>query len=184
MVLLFVVFFKVADTILNIMTMPFLIELGFSKLEIANVAKTFGIAAMIFGGIFAGVYLTKYNLYRLLLLCAIAQLGASVLFIIQAKLGHNLGFLFLTMGVENVTCGMGQVALITYFSKLCDARYTATHYALLSSFASLIRVKFSSVSGAIADAVAWQNFYFIVALSSIPCFIILWRQKRFFVALD
>lgn len=183
-IVLFIVSFKVADTVLNIMTMPFLIEIGFSKIEIANVAKTFGIFAMILGGIFAGIFLGRKNLYKLLILCANFQLLASVLFIVQAYVGNNLLFLFITMGIENVTCGMGQVAIIAYLSSLCNRSHTATHYALLSSFASFVRVKFSSLSGIVADCVTWLNFYSIVALSCIPCIVILFVCKSHFERLS
>lgn len=182
-IILFIVSFKVADTVLHIMTMPFLLEIGFNKLEIANVAKTFGIFTMIIGGIFAGAFLTKKNIYNLLILCAIMQLLASILFVVQAYIGYNLVCLFFTMGIENVTCGMSQVALIAYLSSLCHKSHTAAHYAILSSFASLVRIKFSSLSGIVADSVNWFDFYSIVTLCCIPCIAILFSFKKHFIQL-
>lgn len=183
LVLAFIVFFKLVDTILNVMTMPFLIEIGFSKIEIANVAKTFGIVAMILGGLFGGLYLKRCNLHKLLLLCVVCQLVASILFVFQAKIGNNLDLLFVTMGVENVTCGMSQVALVAYLSLLCNRRYTASHYAILSSFASLARVQFSSLGGIFADCVSWVTFYIVVAIFCLPIIYILFKFKNNFFAL-
>lgn len=180
LVLAFILFFKFVDTVLNIMTMPFLIEIGFSKLEIANVAKTFGICAMVFGGVYAGIYLQRHSLYKLLLLSAYFQLIASVLFIFQSIVGNNIYVLLLTMGVENITCGMGQVAMIAYLSLLCNKSHTACHYAILSSLASFARVQFSAISGAFADSVSWVVFYTVVAIFCLPIIFIIVSNKQYF----
>lgn len=184
LILVFLITFKMADTVLNVMTMPFLLEIGFSKIEIANVAKTFGIFAMIIGGILAGAYLTKKNLYNLLLFCAFLQLLASISFITQSYVGNNLLFLFFTMGIENITCGMSQVALIAYLSKLCNLKYTATHYALLSSIASFIRVQFSALGGFLADRLLWTDFYILVACGCISTILLLLIFKKTFLKLE
>ena len=136
---------------------------------------------MIFGGVFAGFYLNHSNLHRLLFLCVIFQLIASVLFVLQAMSGNNLHLLFVTMGVENITCGMSQVALIAYLSLLCNTSYTASHYAILSSLASFARVQFSSLGGVFADNVSWVTFYIVVAICCIPIIFILIRYKQYFL---
>lgn len=176
----FILSYKIVDTVLNVMSMPFLLEIGFNKLEIAQVAKTFGILAMITGGMVGGALLCKYSLRRILFLSLVLQALASCLFVLQAVIGNNLNMLFLTMGVENFSCGLGQVALITYLSKLCSQPHTAMHYAILSSFASLIRVNFSMLSGWVADHLAWQYFYTLVGIGCIPGIIILFGNGRHF----
>jgi len=180
----FILSYKIADTVLNVMSMPFLLEIGFNKLEIAYVAKTFGIGAMILGGIAGGVLLTKQSIRQNLLLCVILQFIASGLFIIQAHLGHDLGFLFISMGIENFTCGMCQVALIAYLSQLCTAYSTAMHYAILSSFASFVRVIFSVLAGWLADHFAWPQFYALVCVSCLPSILLLIVCVRHFILAD
>jgi len=177
----FILSYKVADTVLNTMTMPFLLEIGFNKLEIAYVAKTFGIGAMVLGGVVDGLLLKRQGIRQNLRTCVILQIIASGLFILQAKLGNNLSFLFISMGVENFTCGMSQVALIAYLSQLCSYHSTAMHYAILSSFASFIRVSFSSISGWMADQFAWPQFYSLVAVSCVPSLILLIVYSKHFV---
>lgn len=172
-VLPFLFSYKIVDTTLNVMSMPFLVELGFSNLEIASIAETFGIIAMIIGGILGGILGHKYRLRYLLITCVLFQMFSSILFIAQAYLGHNVQFLFVSVGIENLTCGMSQVALITYLSYLCKYKHIALHYALLTSCASLMRLCISSVAGFLADKFIWQDFYSIVALSVIPSMIIL-----------
>lgn len=169
----FILSYKVSDTILNVMSMPFLLEIGFNKLEIAYVAKTFGICAMIFGGFAGGILLLKQSLRQNLVTCVVLQAIASALFILQAQLGHDISFLFFAMGVENFACGMSQVALIAYMSHLCSLQNTALHYAILSSFASFVRVGFSAVAGYFADICGWPQFYAIVCVSCVPSLLLL-----------
>lgn len=184
MVFPFILSYKIADTVLNVMSMPFLVEIGFNNLEIAYVAKTFGIGAMILGGVIGGVMLLRYSLRQFLTVCVILQAIASALFLVQAQLGHNLSCLFITMGVENLACGMSQVALITYLSHLCTSGNTALQYAILTSFASLMRVCFSTAAGWMADQFAWPQFYGIVCISCLPSLFLLIFGVRHFSQVD
>ena len=169
----FILSYKIADTVLNVMSMPFLVEIGFNNLEIAYVAKTFGICAMILGGVLGGVLLARSTIRQTLLICVVLQFIASLLFIVQARLGHNISFLFLSMGVENFACGLSQVALIAYLSHLCSFYNAAMHYAILSSVASFMRVCFSAIAGWVADRYAWPQFYAIVCVSCLPSILLL-----------
>lgn len=178
----FILSYKIADTVLNVMSMPFLVEIGFNNLEIASVAKTFGISAMIFGGLIGGFLSHHYTVRQNLFVCVILQIVASVLFIVQAQLGHNLSFLFVSMGVENFACGLSQVALIAYLSHLCmqHGRSTAMYYAILASFASGARVILSMLAGWLADRLVWPQFYTIVCISCLPSiFLIILCAKHF-----
>jgi PAT family beta-lactamase induction signal transducer AmpG len=84
------------------------------------------------------------------------------------------------MGVENLACGMGSAAFITYLSRLCHTPYTASQFALLSSLASFARVIFSSLCGWAADQLAWTSFYSIGAIACLPfAALILIRSKDF-----
>ncbi len=183
-IIAFILCYKVADTVLNVMSMPFLVDIGFNKLEIAYVAKTFGITAMIIGG-FAGGALQHYlSLRHNLFACVVLQCIASALFVLQAKLGHDVTFLFVSMGVENFTCGMSQVALIAYLSHLSAVRNTAMYYAILSSFASFVRVSFSAIAGWLADQFVWSQFYAIVCMSCVPSLVLLILCARHFSEVD
>lgn len=176
----FILSYKVADTVLNVMSMPFLVEIGFNNLEIAYVAKTFGISSMILGGVAGGLLATRFTMRQNLFTCVVLQFIASALFIMQAQLGHNLSFLFISMGVENFACGLSQVALISYLSHLCAQHSTAMHYAILSSFASFVRVSFSMLAGWVADHFAWSQFYAIVCVSCLPSLLLLILCARHF----
>ncbi len=179
-VLAFIFFYKVGDTALNVMNTPFLVELGFSKLEIAHVAKFFGISAMIVGGFIGGLFLNRFGIFFGLLLCASLQICSSLMFVIQALVGYNLSVLVITIGVENLTCGLGAAAFIAYLSSLCSSPHTATHFALLSSFGSLARIVLSIGAGFLADFLSWPLFFTFTALACLPCLFLLLHASPHF----
>jgi PAT family beta-lactamase induction signal transducer AmpG len=178
LILLLICFYKLGHTALHIMSAPFMLEVGFSKLEIAHVGKSFGISAMIFGGLFAGMLLYHRPLRMVLLLCAGLQVMASFVFALQALVGHNIILLFGTIGLHNISCGMGSAAFITYLSLLSSHRYAATHFAVLTSFASLCRVLFSYGAGCVADHVTWVSYFIITALACCPFFLLVLTQAQ------
>jgi PAT family beta-lactamase induction signal transducer AmpG len=179
-VLAFIFFYKVGDTTLNVMNTPFLVELGFSKSEIADVAKFFGIFAMMIGGFMGGLFLNRFGILTSLVLCATLQILSSLMFVIQALVGYNMGVLVITIGVENLTCGLGASAFIAYLSSLCSAPHTATHFALLSSFGSLARILLSIGAGFLADALPWPLFFTFTAAACLPCLFLLIHSSQHF----
>lgn len=161
-IITFIFLFKIGDTVLNMISIPFLMDIGFTKFEIANIAKTFGIFAMIAGGFVAGLLqIRKPPFYNLALSSALLVLS-SIMFMLQAHVGHNIDFLVLTMGIENFACGMSATALIAYLSTLCRQPNTATHYAILSSFCSFSRIGLSIGAGWLADQTNWVNYFAII----------------------
>lgn len=161
-IIIFIFLFKIGDTVLNMISIPFLMDIGFSKFEIANIAKSFGICAMIIGGLFAGLLqVQKPPIFNLALSSALLVLS-SVMFMVQAHIGHDTNFLILTMGIENFACGMSATALIAYLSTLCRQPDTATHYAILSSFCSFSRIGLSIGAGWLADQVLWVSYFAII----------------------
>lgn len=180
LVLGFIFLYKIADTVLNTLTMPFLLEIGFSKLEIAHVAKTFGIFTMMVGGLMGGMWLASWPLFLILLWVASLQFIASLMFMAQALIGYDLSFLFLTIGIENFACGLGTSAFIVFLSNRCQTPFTGTHFALLSSFGSLCRIIISALGGLMADYCAWPSFYGITACLVAPCFMLVWSHKSKF----
>lgn len=177
-ILPFIFLFKLGDTVMNTITIIFLTDLGFNKVEIAGVAKTFGIGAMIVGGVLGGVILMSLNLRKTLFLSACLQILSCIGYFIQAQVGHSLPILYFTMGLENLSCGINQTALITYMSRLCYQPSTATHYAILSSFSSFARIHISSLAGFIQHFVGWSVFHLIIALLCLPAlgYIIIFRS--------
>ncbi|MFP6759552.1 MAG: MFS transporter, partial [Alphaproteobacteria bacterium] len=109
-ILLFVVFFKFGDTLAGAMTNPFLVKIGFSKIEIAEVAKIFGFTATIAGLFLGGALISGAGIVRSLWITGILQLVSNLMFAVQAAAGANLSVLALTIGFENLASGMGTAA--------------------------------------------------------------------------
>ena len=181
LIFIFILSFKSVDTILNTMNMPFLIELGFSKIEIAHVAKTFGIFTMIVGGLFGGILLNKHNLSTIILSCILLQITSILLFIFQGISGNDINILFVTMGVENFTSGMSQVILIYYLTLICKGTISGLLFALMTSVSSFDRVLVSMVAGWLADNLSWVSFFTVSGLCVVPAMCILYKYTEHFV---
>ncbi len=173
LVLLFVMLYKLSDAYMGPMVMPFYDDMGFTKVEIANITKIFGMIATIFGGIVGGVVVYRYGIIKSLFICGLLQGITNLAFAYLAMKGNDINLLMVTVSLDNIAGGMGTTALVAYLSSLCSASYTATQYALLSAFATLARDLFSATSGVLADNCSWVEFYVIVAILSIPCLVVL-----------
>ncbi|MDP6619434.1 MAG: MFS transporter, partial [Nitrospinota bacterium] len=177
-ILIFVIFYKFGDTLAGAMANPFYVELQFTKIEIANVSKLFGLAATLAGGFIGGVLVNRAGILRSLLICGVLQMLSNLMFAIQAAVGHSVPMLALTIGIENVTGGMGTAAFVAYLSGLCSAQYTATQYALLSALMSFPRTLLSASAGWLADHLDWVTFFLLTTAAALPGLLLLWWLMR------
>jgi PAT family beta-lactamase induction signal transducer AmpG len=171
---IFIILYKFGDAFAGIMTNPFLVELGFSKTEIAAVVKTFGFAATIVGAILGGVLVDKLGIVRSLWICGILQMFSNLVFLVQYWVGKDVVMLSVTIACENLAGGMGTAAFVAFISALCNRHYTATQYALLSSLASVGRTWLSSSSGWTVDMVGWEWFFILSTAIALPGLILLY----------
>jgi PAT family beta-lactamase induction signal transducer AmpG len=167
-VLAFVVLYKLGDALAGVMTNPFLLELGFTKSEIATVVKTYGLVATLVGAAAGGSLLAGVGMMRSLWICGVLQMVSNLAFAVQAEIGHSVPMLTVTIGLENLAGGMGTAAFVAYLSSLCNVAFTATQYALLTSLASAARTWLSSGAGVVADATAWTTFYVLTTAAALP----------------
>src|SRR5918998_3696420 len=106
LILAFVVLYKFGDAIAGTMSNPLYVALGFTKVEIANVAKVFGVVATLTGVAIGGVMVLRLGIFRALLIAGILQMLSNVFYILQVWVGHDIGMLIVTIGVENLTSGI------------------------------------------------------------------------------
>lgn len=177
-ILLFVVFYKFGDALAGVMTYPFLDDVGFTKIDIANVAKVFGFAATLAGLALGGALMAGMGLYRSLWICGVLQLASNLMFAVQAAAGADLALLAVTIGLENLAGGMGTAVFVAYLSSLCNVAYTATQYALLSSFMVTARTWLASSGGALAEWLDWIGFFVLTTGAAVPGLILLWWLGR------
>lgn len=152
-ILALICLYRVSDFVLNIMN-PFYLDLGFTKGEVAEVRKIFGVAASLFGVFSGGVAVARFGIMRPLLVGAFAGPLSNLIFIWLTIRGHNVPALVVAIGVDNVVSGFAGTCLIAYMSSLTGAGFTATQYALFSSLYSLPGRLIASQSGRIVEAAA------------------------------
>lgn len=166
--LLFIFFYKVGDQVASNMTMPLYLDLQYTKSEIALIVKGIGFWATILGGILGGVLMLKLSLMRSLWIFGILQMLSTVGFSILSLSGHNLTVLSLVIGFENLTSGLGTAAFAAFMGSLTNIRYTATQYALLSSFMGIPRVIVAAPAGVVAQQTGYTWFFVICTLIALP----------------
>ena len=167
-ILLFVVFYKLGDSMAGVMTGYFLVELGFSNAEIGNIGKTVGLGATLLGFVIGGWLMAKLGMLWTLWICGGVQMLSNLILVVQATVGYDTGMLALTFGVENLAGGMGTAAFVAYLSGLCNLTYTATQYALLSAVASVGRTLLAAPAGWLADMMDWTPFFLITTVAALP----------------
>jgi PAT family beta-lactamase induction signal transducer AmpG len=172
-ILLFIVTFKLGDAFLSIMTNPFYIDLGFTKTEIAEVTKLFGLIALAVGLFIGGLLIRWTGLLNALLISGVLQAASNFVFAYQVVAGNDVGVLTITIAVENVTGGMGTAAFVAYLSSLTNTAFTATQYALLSAFMAFGRTLLSSPSGYLVDYVGWFDFFILSVGVAVPGLLLL-----------
>lgn len=176
-ILAFILLYKIGDVMASSMTTPFILKIGFTKTELAAVVKTFGIFATIAGGLTGGILLLKLGLYKGLWIFGILQAISTLSFSALASVGAYHSVLAATVAFENLTSGMGTSAFTAFMASLCNKRFTATQYALLSSLMGIPRVIVSSPTGFLAERIGWAQFFIFCTLAAIPGLVFLLRFK-------
>jgi PAT family beta-lactamase induction signal transducer AmpG len=179
-ILAFVVLFKFTDALAGALTAAFVIDLGFTRVDYANVIKGLGFAATLLGG-FAGGYVARaFPLVTSLWIGGVLQAVANFAFSWQAIVGKDIAWLSFAITVENFTSAIGTVIFVGYLSALCrNPLHTATQFALLTALAAVGRTYLSAGAGYVADATGWAWFFAICAFAGIPGLALLaWLQAR------
>jgi MFS transporter, PAT family, beta-lactamase induction signal transducer AmpG len=179
LILAFIVCYALGEAFSATMATPFYVKTGFSKTEIATVTKIFGLGATLAGVFLGGLAVSRYGVLKALLGCGICHALSNLMFAAQALAGHDVSVLVCTITIENLAGGMASAAFVTYLSVLCNVTYTATQYALFTSFMALGRTALASTSGWVADHVGWVGFFLISTLLTLPGLAILtWMMRH------
>jgi PAT family beta-lactamase induction signal transducer AmpG len=179
-VLLFVVLYKFCDAFAGAMTAAFVIKIGFSVVDYANIVKGVGLAATLIGGFAGGALAARYSLVTCLWVGALLQMASNLAFAWLALIGANHWALVVAIIAENFTGAIGTVIFVAYLSALCQSPlHTATQFALLTALAAVGRTYLSAGAGVVAEAVGWPMFFVVSSLVAIPSLLLLaWLQQR------
>jgi PAT family beta-lactamase induction signal transducer AmpG len=177
-ILAFILLYKFGDAFAGVMANPFYIKVGFTKVQIANVSKVFGVFATLLGVFAGGLVVKRLGILKSLLYCGILQMLSNLMFAAQAAIGPKVWFLFFTIGIENLSGGMGSAAFVAYLSMLCNTQYTGTQYALFTSFMAFGRTWLSAGSGWVADHTDWVTFFIASTFVALPGLVMLWWMMK------
>ncbi|MEI8173188.1 MAG: MFS transporter [Deltaproteobacteria bacterium] len=181
-ILLFIILYKLGDIAASQMTTPYILQhIGFSRTELGAIYKGFGMAATIAGTLVGGAIMTKWNMKTSLFVFGVLQGVSTLIFIILEFTGRKLWALSLVIGVENFSGGMGTAAYTALLMGLCNKKFTATQYALLSSLMAVGRYITGAPTGYLVDAVGWVMFFVICTALAAPGLLILVRYNRWAV---
>lgn len=179
LILLFIAVYRLSDITMGIMANPFYLDLGFSKSEIASIAKVFGFAMTILGSYLCGLWVLRWGVHKPLIVGAIMVAATNLLFAWMANIPPNTTALALVISADNISGGIAGTAFIAYLSGLTNRSYTATQYALFSSLMTLPGKAFSGFSGLIVDASGYQSFFLIAAAVGLPAIVLaIYLQRR------
>ena len=171
--LTFILLYKIGDTMAGAMTMPFYLDIGFSKTEIGAVVKLFGFWAIVAGSLMGGVMMIRLGINRSLWVFGFFQAISTACFALLARIGHSVPLLSGVIGFENLSSGMGTAAYIAFMASITNKKFTATQYALLSSLMGIPRVLAAAPTGFIAQDLGWEGFFIACTLMAIPGMLLL-----------
>jgi PAT family beta-lactamase induction signal transducer AmpG len=178
-VLAFVLVHKIGDTLANLTLRLLFADLGFSNDEIAFYDVGVGFVALLVGIFVGGIAYARLGMKRSVLISLLLMAVSNFSFAALAAAGHtNLG-MAAAIGFENFASGMGGVTVVAYLSALCNLRFTATQYALLSALASIAgRFITGTAVGSLIDSIGYVNFYVLTTIIALPGVLIFWFMMR------
>ena len=168
-VLIFILIHKMGDTIANLSFRLLFHDMGFTKDEVATYDIGFGLAAYLVGLFVGGIVYTRLGMKRAVLTGLVMMAISNLSFSALAAYGHSTLGLAGAIGLENFSASIGDVAIVAYLSALCNLRFTATQFALLSSARAILgRFVSGTTAGALIERVGYVHFYMLTALITVP----------------
>ncbi|MBD2168602.1 AmpG family muropeptide MFS transporter [Calothrix membranacea FACHB-236] len=173
LVLLFITLYKLGDALLSNMTTPFLLQVGFTKTDIGAIQVGMGLIATIVGALAGGAVLSRIGINRSLWVFGILQAVSNFAYLSLAYTGKNYQAMVLAINIEQFCGGLGTAAFVAFLMSLCNQKFSATQYALLSSLMAVSRDILASPGGAIAQNTGWPLFFIITIVAAVPGLLLL-----------
>jgi len=177
-ILAFIAMYRLSDITMGVMANPFYLDLGFTKLEIANIAKGLGFGVSLFGSFLGGVLVLRFGLLPTLLTGAILVATTNILFASLALFEPSLLGLAIIISADNLSGGIAATSFVAYLSSLTATAYTATQYALFSSLMTLPGKFTSGFSGIIVDGLGYPTFFLLSGLFGLPAILMVFYLLR------
>ncbi len=178
LLLLLVGFYRVSDIVLGVISTVFYLDIGFSKMEIATIVKTFGLLMTIVGGFLGGMLTVRFGILRILFAGAVLSAATNVLFMLLAGSGPDPLLLKVVIGADNLAAGLASAAFVAFLSSLTSISFTAVQYAVFSSIMSLFPKLIGGYSGTIVTSIGYPTFFLFTALMGIPVIYLIWLVRK------
>jgi PAT family beta-lactamase induction signal transducer AmpG len=179
-----VLLFKIGDAFANKLFTPFMMDVGFTKTEIGTIVKIIFTGGSLIGAVLGGFAMVRLGLLRSMLAFGVLQAVSNLLYCVLALAGKSWPMMVAAVGIEHLTAAMGNVALMALIMALCDTRYSAFQYALLSALALLPRYSLGYPAGWIADHGGWYSYYVTSFAIALPGLAMVWFMRARITALD
>ncbi len=178
-ILVMIVLYKLGDAFAGSLTTTFLLRgIGFSQTDVGAITKVVGLIASLSGVFLGGILMTRISLYRALMSFGILQGVSNLVLMWLALVGKNYTVMSLAIFIENFCGGLGTTALIVLFMSLCNIRYTASQFALLTALSAVGRVFVGPIAGVMVEHIGWVDFYLWTAILSLPGLCLLWWLRH------
>lgn len=173
LVLAFMIFYKLGDSMATALVTPFYLDLGFSMTEIGTVAKVAALWSSIAGATIGGVMMIRLGINRALWLFGVVQVVTILGFAALSEIGPELDWLFVVVSGEYLGVGLGTAAFVAFMARSSDRRYTATQYALLTSIMGIPRTFANASTGFLVEGLGWTAFFLCCAVIALPGMVLL-----------
>ena len=182
LILAFIFFYKLGDSMATALATPFYLDMGFSKTEIGLIAKNAGLWPSVFGGLAGGIWMMKLGVNRALWLFGGVQMLAILGFAWLAEQGHSLMGLAAVIAIEALGVGLGTAAFVAFIAQTTHPLYTATQFALFTSLAAVPRTFANAATGYLVAWFGWQSFFLCCFVAAVPGMLLLlkvapWHAK-------
>jgi len=173
-----IIFYKLGDAFAGALSTSFLIRgLGFSAGDVGLVNKSLGLVATIIGALYGGALMRKWSLYRALMIFGLAQALSNLAYWLLTVIPSHLWSMGSAVFIENLCGGMGTAAAVALLMSLCNRRFSATQFALLSALSAMGRVYVGPIAGWLVESWNWSGFYAFTVVASLPGLILLRAAK-------
>jgi len=179
-----VLLFKVGDAFAMKLFTPFMLDVGFSKKELGLIVKALFTGGALLGVSLGGILMVRLGLLRSMLIFGVSQAVTNLLYCALAAAGKSYPLMIAAVTIEHIAGAMGNIALVALIMALCDLRYSAFQYALLSSIALLPRYSLGYPAGWVADHGGWYVYYVVSFLIALPGLAIVWIMRDKIDVLD
>ncbi len=183
LILAFIFFYKLGDSMATALATPFYLDMGFSKTEIGLIAKNAGLWPSVAGGLLGGIWMINLGINRALWLFGMVQMLAILGFAWLAMIGHSLPWLAIVIGIEALGVGLGTAAFVGFIAHTTHPLYTATQFALFTSLAAVPRTFANATTGYLIDGFGWRNFFLFCFVIALPGMLLLikvapWNEQE------